>query len=116
MSRLQCLRFLPIPRVTASLTLEKMLYSQHELRVWVLVPVIAQRRVRSWRVTRVIPLSPVHISRSQVPVFASRVFLYSFLYMLLFVEQSALLPHPPDTPNTYADCTLQDKTNFHLLI
>ena len=65
--RRQCLSFLPVPRVTASLTsLEKMPYSQHELRVWVLVLVTAQRRVRSWRAARAMPLSP-GVSPAPVP-------------------------------------------------
>lgn len=39
-------------------SLETTPYSQHELRVWVLVLVAAQRRVRSWRATRAMLLPP----------------------------------------------------------
>lgn len=94
--RCQCLRFLPVPRVTTSLTsLEKMPYSQHELWVWVLVLVTAQRRVRNWRAARAIPLSP-GVSTSPVPkpsVGRFRVSLLPLMYAAL-CKAVCLPPHP----------------------
>ena len=94
--RRQRLSFLPGPRVTASLTsLEKMPYSQHELRVWVLVLVAAQRRVRSWRAARAMPLSP-GVSRPLFPspdVCRLRVSLLPLIYAAL-CKAVCLLPIP----------------------